>query len=622
MYESFFGLKEKPFSLRPDPAFLYLSKKHTTALALLEYSLIHQTAFSVITGRAGLGKTTLIRALLDRLGPDIVVGMITNTHASYGELMRWVLLAFGLDHVAGPVEAHERFVSFLIRQYAEGRRTLLIIDEAQNLGAPALEELRMLSNINADKDQLLQIMFSGQPPLRDLLRRPDLEQLAQRIAVDYDLEPLSHEDTAAYIRHRLHVAGGNAGLFSDAACAEVYRHTGGIPRLINLLCDQALVYGFAAQAKSIDRTQVNEVIADRRAAGSLAWQTPANDETQETTPPVVTQETIRRRKTESTERNIHKPSRPATPPKEEKAAQQVPETSRPVETNPAPENALPITAPPTGTTTSDEPSSWRVPAPETESTPTPPVKPAVADTPSAPVRPAAGLRHASRAPWYTAAAGVLLGAAIVWALQPPRGEQALVADNTARVTPPVNVNPPSSEAQASSTPPQTAVDDAARRALEEQHNAALAEIEALKRERDAARANAEALARTQQQQRTASTQRDKEISQKLDAATALQGRIAELEASLARERERIAAIEAERAAAEARARAEAEARARAEAEKRAAQNAAASKSPAPTAAKTAPESSAQFTSNPCTGPAARFMSTCKDAQPESGKAPE
>ena len=200
MYESFYGLKEKPFTLLPDPEYLYLSPKHQRALTLLEYGMMNQAGFSVICGDTGAGKTTLIRRLLTELGDDTRVGLITNTHQSFGELLNWVLMAFGLDGDGkSKAQMHNLFIDFLIEQYAQNKHTVLIVDEAQNMDADTLEELRMLSNINADKDQVLQVILAGQPALRETLRKPELMQFAQRIAVDYYLESLSIEETRAYI---------------------------------------------------------------------------------------------------------------------------------------------------------------------------------------------------------------------------------------------------------------------------------------------------------------------------------------------------------------------------------------------------------------------------------------
>jgi general secretion pathway protein A len=270
MYESFYGLKEKPFSMLPDPAYLYLSKQHGTAMTLLEYGLENRAGFCVISGKAGTGKTTLLRRLLNRAGDDVRIGLISNTHPSFGELLRWILLAFELeDSGKTRAERHRIFTDYLIGQYAQGRRTLLIVDEAQNLSPDTLEELRMLSNINSGKDLLLQVILVGQPALRELLRRPGLEQLAQRIAVDCHLDALGREQTLRYIRHRLAVAGGESELFTRDAGEAVFDYSGGIPRLINLLCDYALVYAYAEHAAVVTGELVEQVVRQREAHGAL-----------------------------------------------------------------------------------------------------------------------------------------------------------------------------------------------------------------------------------------------------------------------------------------------------------------------------------------------------------------
>jgi general secretion pathway protein A len=268
MYESFYKLREKPFTLLPDPGFLFLSNKHRMALTLLEYGLMNQAGFTVISGDIGTGKTTLIRHLLDHMDREHTVGLISNTHRSFGELLQWILLAFNLEYAnLDKVEMYRRFIDFIIDEYAHNRRVVLIVDEAQNMAAETLEELRMLSNVNADKDQALQVILVGQRELRDTLRRPDLVQFAQRISVDYHLEPLSEEETVGYIRHRIEVAGGSPRLFEEDACQAVYRYSNGVPRLINLLCDTALVYGYAEQHAQIDSTLVTDVAREKQQGG-------------------------------------------------------------------------------------------------------------------------------------------------------------------------------------------------------------------------------------------------------------------------------------------------------------------------------------------------------------------
>ena len=261
MYESFFGFREKPFSLLPDPAFLYASKHHEEALTLLEYGLMNQAGFIVLTGEIGVGKTTLMRQLLQRLEDSLTVGLISNTHAGLGGLLSWICAAFDLPVTgAGAIEQHRALSDFLVAQYAKGRRTLLILDEAQNLELSHLEELRLLSNINSDKDLLLQLMLLGQPQLRTLLARPELEQFVQRIAAAYHLTRLESDETPAYIRHRLHAAGAWYQVFDDAACDAVHYYSNGVPRLINLICDTALVYAYGAQSRFVTESLIDEVV--------------------------------------------------------------------------------------------------------------------------------------------------------------------------------------------------------------------------------------------------------------------------------------------------------------------------------------------------------------------------
>jgi len=268
MYESFYSLTEKPFTLLPDPGFLYLSDKHQMALTLLEYGLNDHAGFTVISGEIGAGKTTLIRHMLNQMEHDYTVGLISNTHSSFGELLQWILLAFSVEHRdMSKVEMYQRLVDFIIAEYAQNRRTVLIIDEAQNMDAETLEELRMLSNINADKDQALQVILVGQRELRETLKRPDLIQFAQRITVDYHLEPLSAAETAAYIAHRLQTAGGDPETFTPEACEAIHRYSNGVPRLINLLCDTALVYGYAEQMQRIDERLVTDVAREKQQGG-------------------------------------------------------------------------------------------------------------------------------------------------------------------------------------------------------------------------------------------------------------------------------------------------------------------------------------------------------------------
>lgn len=264
MYERYYSLTGSPFSILPDPEFLYLGKRHGMAYAMLEYGVCNRAAFSVICGEIGCGKTTLIRHLLNNLGSDLTVGLLSNTHKDIADPMQWIMLAFGQPYEGlSQVGLYEAFQRFLIAEYSAGRRMLLIVDEAQNLSPGALESLRMLSNINADKDQLLQIVLVGQPQLRELLRQPEMRQLTQRVSSHFFIAPLDEAEIEPYIQHRLDVVGCSAPLFTSAACRLLAKASEGIPRTINILCDTALVYGFSANRPVVDARLVDEVLQDR-----------------------------------------------------------------------------------------------------------------------------------------------------------------------------------------------------------------------------------------------------------------------------------------------------------------------------------------------------------------------
>ena len=274
MYETYYQLQTKPFTLLPDPEFLFLGARHKMALSLLEYGLVNGSAFIVITGEPGTGKTTLLNRLLEQSRRQWTIGMLENTHGGLGGLMPWITASFGLETKGkNEVELFHEFARFLEGEQAAGRRVLLVLDEAQNVGSAMLEELRLLSNLNDGRRRSLQILLSGQPALRDLLKGPGMEQFAQRIAVEYALEPLAEEEAIAYIGHRVRVAGGRRPLFSTLACRKIYALAGGVPRLMNQLCDHALVYGYAAQADVMTARLVLQAAQARDRNGFLPFRT-------------------------------------------------------------------------------------------------------------------------------------------------------------------------------------------------------------------------------------------------------------------------------------------------------------------------------------------------------------
>src|SRR5215470_7992023 len=237
MYEAYYGLREKPFSILPDPELIYWGPNHRLAYSMLEFGVMNRAGFTVITGEIGSGKTTLVRCLLRKLDPNINVGLISNTPHGRKELLQWVMMSLNQPFDEKYSELLFRFQQYLRAQHAEHRRTLIIVDEAQNLQPDALESLRMLSNINADKDQFLQLILVGQPQLKELLRSPELLQFAQRISVDFHLKALSATEIIEYIDYRLKAVGARAPLFSREACAAIAKISAGIPRTINILCD-------------------------------------------------------------------------------------------------------------------------------------------------------------------------------------------------------------------------------------------------------------------------------------------------------------------------------------------------------------------------------------------------
>jgi general secretion pathway protein A len=268
MYESFYGLSTKPFHIVPNPAFLYLSPKHENALTYLEYGLLERMGFILLTGEIGTGKTTLIRYLLEKIDPEFETAVIFNTNVTPEQLLGLIMNEFELD-VEGRSKAYalDKLYQFLIDRFAQSKRVLLIIDEAQNLSREALEEVRMLSNLQSDDQMLIQIMLVGQPQLKAKLCSPDLAQLNQRIGVTYHIAALSLDETRTYIGYRLVKAGGKPDIFTPDAVDLIYHASRGIPRTINLLCDAGLVYGFADELTSIEVPVIEQVIQDRDGMG-------------------------------------------------------------------------------------------------------------------------------------------------------------------------------------------------------------------------------------------------------------------------------------------------------------------------------------------------------------------
>ena len=268
MYEAFYGMRERPFALLPDASFLYLSKGHSTALTLLRYSVMNRQGFTVVSGEVGGGKTTLINRLLDEMGNSVTVGLINFTTRTFGEMGEWIMMAYGLPYKGkGKVELYDDFVQFMIREYAAGRPVVLIVDEAQNLGIRGLEEIRMLSNVNSQKEYLLHVILVGQPELRSLMQAPQLRQLTQRVSVAFHLKRLTDDEVRQYILHRVTLVGASPELFDEEAIRLIAAASEGIPRLINTFCDLALVYGFSDDKTVIGAPEVRAVLEDRRRMG-------------------------------------------------------------------------------------------------------------------------------------------------------------------------------------------------------------------------------------------------------------------------------------------------------------------------------------------------------------------
>ena len=263
MYESFYGFKVKPFQIIPDPDFLYLSPNHSHALQYLEYGIEHNIGIILLSGEVGSGKTTLIRYLRQQIGQDIHIVILSNTNLTADQLLEYILIELDIEP-DGTKKAQNLllFKTYLNSLKAELRRLILIIDESQNLPKDTLEEIRMLSNFQADDGLPLQIFLVGQPELRTILKSPGMSQIRQRIAVNYHLNALSLEETMHYIQYRLKVAGASQNPFTVDAVRLIFQSTSGIPRAINILCDSALLYGFAEESQTIEENIIKNVISE------------------------------------------------------------------------------------------------------------------------------------------------------------------------------------------------------------------------------------------------------------------------------------------------------------------------------------------------------------------------
>ncbi len=262
-YLDFFGFAQRPFSLTPDPEFLFWSDAARGAYTMLQYGLATRAPITLVTGEIGAGKTVLLQHFIEEIEDDdsLSIALVTNTRPNTREILQWLLPELTKSDISEEAK-FLRVQEFLVQEYNEGRRVLLVIDEAQNLSLEALEELRMLTNINLGKEEVLQLYLIGQPELRDHVRRPELVQFAQRVAANYHLPYLESEAVLKYIAHRLRVAGGTPGTFSKQAAEAIHEATAGIPRLINQLCDMSLTYAFAQQEKMVKRATVQAVIDD------------------------------------------------------------------------------------------------------------------------------------------------------------------------------------------------------------------------------------------------------------------------------------------------------------------------------------------------------------------------
>jgi general secretion pathway protein A len=265
MYDAFYGFQEPPFNITPDPRFLFFSDRHREAFNHILFGIRERKGFIQLTGEVGAGKTTVCRAILEQLGPHVRTALILNPCLTSTQLLRAVLAEYGLKAPpkADRVTCLGLLNQFLLDQVAAGNDVVLLIDEAQDLDTDLLEQVRLLSNLETDQRKLLQIVLIGQPELRDILDERRLRQLRQRITIRYHLTPLSREETEFYIQHRLHVAGGNGRpSFSRWAIRRVHRYSGGVPRLINAVCDKTLLCGYVDGTDQLEGRHVRRAIRE------------------------------------------------------------------------------------------------------------------------------------------------------------------------------------------------------------------------------------------------------------------------------------------------------------------------------------------------------------------------
>ncbi len=276
MYRDYFRLKDHPFSISPDPAYLYMSERHREALAHLIYGVNSEGAFVLLTGEVGTGKTTVCRCMLESIPPECDIAFIINPKLTEVELLASICTEIGIDPPDDTTSVGafvDRINRYLLDSHARGRKTLLVIDEAQNLSSSVLEQLRLLTNLETNRFKLLQIVLIGQPELREMLERRELRQLSQRITARFHLEPLSRGEIDEYIRHRLTIAGTGRPLFPPSLIRPLYRLSGGIPRILNLICDRALLGAYVEGKSRVDRNilarAAREVMGEMRRKGII-----------------------------------------------------------------------------------------------------------------------------------------------------------------------------------------------------------------------------------------------------------------------------------------------------------------------------------------------------------------